>query len=77
MNPSCSMSHSPHEEKPVHPPVHINSVHLPQQDVKYLGLNLYRRLTLHKYIFTERKQLGIMLTKLPCLLRRKSKLCKI
>jgi hypothetical protein len=28
------------------PPIHIDSVHLPQQDVKYLGLHLDRRLNL-------------------------------
>jgi hypothetical protein len=43
------------------PPVHINNVNLPQQDVKYLGLHLGRRLTWRKHIFTKRKQLGTML----------------
>jgi hypothetical protein len=37
------------------PPVHINNVHLPQQDdVKYLGLHLDRRLIRCKHIFTKR-----------------------
>jgi hypothetical protein len=51
------------------PPVHTNSVQLPQEDVKYLGLHLERRLAWHK-----RKQLGIAFTKMYRLLGRKSKL---
>jgi hypothetical protein len=57
------------------PPVHINSVHLPQQeDVEYLGLHLDRRLNRRKHITTKRKQLGMTLTKMHWLLGRKSKL---
>jgi hypothetical protein len=42
------------------PTVHINNVQLPEEeDFKYLGLHLDRRLTWHKYIFAKRKQLGI------------------
>jgi hypothetical protein len=57
------------------PPVKINDVQLPQSDeVIYLGLQLDRRLTWHKHIFTKRKQLGLTLTKTHWLLGRKSKL---
>jgi hypothetical protein len=74
----------PNESKSVHvtfttpreplPPVHINNVNLPQQDVRCLGLHLDRRLTWRKHIFTKRKQLGMALTKMHWLLGRKSKL---
>jgi hypothetical protein len=57
------------------PPVHMNSVQLPQEDVKYLGLQLNRRLTWHKQTLAKRKQLGSTLThSLSLLLGRKSKL---
>jgi hypothetical protein len=53
------------------PLVYINSVQLPQEDnVKYLGLYLDRRLTWHEHIFTKWKQLGITLTKMYWLLRQ-------
>jgi hypothetical protein len=46
------------------PPVHINNVHLPQQeDAKHLVLLLDRRPTWRKHMFTKRKQLGMTLTK--------------
>jgi hypothetical protein len=54
------------------PQVHINNVQLPQEnDVKYLGLHLDRRLTWHKHIFAKWKQLGITVTKMYWLLGRK------
>jgi hypothetical protein len=56
------------------PPVHINNVQLPQEEVKYYGLHFDRRLTWHKHIFVKLKQLGITITKMYWLLGQKSKL---
>jgi hypothetical protein len=57
------------------PPIHIKNVQIPQtEEVKYLGLNLDRRLTWHKHIVAKRKQIGIALTKVYWLLGCKSKL---
>jgi hypothetical protein len=54
------------------PGVHIYNEQLPQaEEVKYLGLNLGRRLTWHKHIFAKRKHLGITLSKIYWLLGRK------
>jgi hypothetical protein len=50
---------------------------LPKEEyLKYLGLHLDRRLTWRKLILTERKQLGMTLTKMHWLLGRKSKLSR-
>jgi hypothetical protein len=57
------------------PLVHINNMQLPQEDdVKYLGLYLARRLTWQKHILAKWKQLGIAINKMYWLLGRKSKL---
>jgi hypothetical protein len=75
VNPSRSTSYSSHEEKRAPSPVYVNIVQLPQEeDVKYLGLHLDRRLAWRKHILAKRKQLGITLIKMHWLLDRKSKL---
>jgi hypothetical protein len=71
--PQFGLRHIHHTKRNL-PSVHINSVHLPQQDVKCLGLHLDRRRTWHKHTFTKRKPLGMSLTKMHWLLGRKSKL---
>jgi hypothetical protein len=72
----CNIHYTKRNVPPPPPlPVHINSVQFMQDDdVKYLGLHLDRRLTCHKHIFAKRKQLGITLTKMYWLLGRKSNL---
>jgi hypothetical protein len=66
--------HHIHNTKTNVPLVQINNVQLPQrEEVKYLGLHFDRRLIWHKNIFVKRKQLGITLTIMYWLLRRKSK----
>jgi hypothetical protein len=58
------------------PPVTFNDQLLPQQEeVKYLGMHLDRRLTWEKkYIFMKRKQLGIKFRSLYWMIGRNSKL---
>jgi len=57
------------------PPVKLNNDHLPQADeVKYLGIQLDRRLTWRKHITTKRKQLDFKLRNLHWIIGRKSQL---
>jgi transposase len=57
------------------PPVNLNNKPLPQtEDVKYLGLQLERRMTWKKHIFMKRKQLGLKFRQLYWLIGRKSQL---
>jgi hypothetical protein len=63
-----------HHMKINQPPVYTNSTHIPQEGcVKYLGLYPDRRLTWRKHTFTERKQLGMTLTKMCWFLGQKPK----
>jgi hypothetical protein len=53
----------------------MNNEQLPSADhVKYLGLHLNSKLTWRQHIFTKRKQLGLVLTKMYWLLGRRSRL---
>lgn len=57
------------------PPVYLNKKQLPQEDdAKYLGIHLDKRLTWGKHILTKRKQLGRKLTKYSWLMGKKSRL---
>jgi len=57
------------------PPVKLNNEHLPQADeVKYLDINLDRRLTWRKLITTKRKQLDLKLRNLYWIISSKSQL---
>jgi hypothetical protein len=49
-----------------------NNMQLPEEDVKYLGLD--RRLTWHKHIFAKQKHIGNTLTKMYWLFGQKKKL---
>jgi len=57
------------------PPVKLNNEHLPQADeVKYLGIHLYRRFTWRKHITTKRKQLDLKVRNLYWINGRKSQI---
>jgi len=57
------------------PAVTLNGQHIPQgETAKYLGIQLDRRLTWQKNIFTKRKQLGLQLHRMYWIIGRKSKL---
>ena len=56
-------------------PVDLNNKQLTQtDDVKYLGIHLDQKLTWHKHISARRKQLGLKLPKLYCIIGRKLQL---
>lgn len=57
------------------PPVKLNNQQIPvQNEVKYLGLHIDKRLTWRKHIWTKRCQLSLKLRKMYWLLGRRSKL---
>jgi len=57
------------------PDVHLNGTIIPQSStVKYLGLNLDRRLTWKTHIQNKRKHLGLLLRRMYWIIGRKSKL---
>lgn len=57
------------------PPVTLYNKELPEaDDVKYLGMHLYRHLTWRKHIETKRKELNFKTSKIYWLLLPKSKL---
>jgi hypothetical protein len=56
------------------PPVHINNMQLPHENVKYLGLHLDKETYLAQTYFRKTETTGITLTKMYWLLGRKSKL---
>lgn len=56
-------------------PVKFYGKEIPQcESVKYLDIHLDKRLTWKKYIFTKRKQLNLLTSKMYWLLEKKSKL---
>jgi hypothetical protein len=57
------------------PPVQLNGTSIPQEEsIKYLGLDLDRRLTWRTHILAKRKQLDIKFSKMYWLIGRKSEL---
>jgi len=57
------------------PAVTLNGQHNPQRETaKYLHIQIERRLTCQKHIFTTRKQLGLQLHRIYWIIGRKSKL---
>lgn len=57
------------------PPVTLNGKDIPQEnEIRYLGIYLDRRLTWRKHIFTKRKALGLKLRNLYWLLNRNSQM---
>jgi hypothetical protein len=62
-------------KKRTYPPVYLNNKQLPQtDDVKYLRIHLYRKLTWRNHISAKRKQLDLKLRKLCSTIGRKSRL---